>query len=329
MRETGAGDELADAGSDAMERLTENKIVLVVRETRLDELVARYNTLGQAQFYIEHLGADFSDYLNEHDRYKKSLAVAETVLQQLGRLQVLKRQYLPNFVFGDNDTVVVLGQDGLVANTLKYLDRQLVIGVNPDPKRWDGVLLPFQVEDLHLIVREVFHGKRRTSTVTMAKAELTDGQHLFAVNDFFIGAKTHVSAQYTLSVGDRQESQSSSGIIVSTGLGSTGWLKSVITGSVGITGAITHKRITVQTEGRFAWDSDYLCFSVREPFPSRSSGCTVVFGRILKEEPMSIESHMAGNGVIFSDGIESDFLEFNFGMRASIGVADKSGHLVV
>ena len=37
----------------------------------------------------------------------------------------------------------------------------------------------------------------------------------------------------------------------------------------------------------------------------------------------------AGDTVIFSDGIESDFLEFNSGMRATIGVADKSGHLVV
>lgn len=312
-----------------MERLTENKIILVVRQTRLDELIARFNTLGQAQFYVEHLGADFSDYLKEHDQYKKSLTLAENVLQQLGRVQVLRREFLPNFVFGDNDTLVVLGQDGLVANTMKYLNQQVVVGVNPDPARWDGVLLPFQVDDLGRIVREVFQGKRRTSTVTMAKAELTDGQHLYAVNDFFIGAKTHVSARYTVSIGNRQESQSSSGIIISTGLGSTGWLRSVIAGSVGIAGTITHKKISVESEGRFDWDADYLCFSVREPFPSRTTGTSIVFGKIPRDRPMDIESHMAGNGVIFSDGIESDFLEFNSGVRATFGVADKCGHLVL
>ena len=48
-----------------MERLTENKIILVTRPTRLDELIGRFNTVQQAQFYIEHLGADFSDYLAE------------------------------------------------------------------------------------------------------------------------------------------------------------------------------------------------------------------------------------------------------------------------
>ena len=48
-------------------------------------------------------------------------------------MQVIDRGFLPNFVFGPEDTVVTLGQDGLVANTLKYLHGQPVVGVNPDP----------------------------------------------------------------------------------------------------------------------------------------------------------------------------------------------------
>jgi NAD kinase len=312
-----------------MKRLTENKIVLVIRQTRLDELIARYNTLEQARFYVEHLGSDFSDYLQEHDQYKRSVAIAEICLQQLGRVQVLKREFLPSFIFGTDDTVVVLGQDGLVANTLKYLGQQIVIGVNPDPARWDGILLPFQVDELGLIVPEVFSRQRKIETITMAKAELTDGQSLYAVNDFFIGAKTHVSARYSVSIGDRQENQSSSGIIVSTGLGSTGWMKSVLAGAVGITGAVTNKNIKVKNDDRLAWNAKQLCYSIREPFPSSTTGTSIVYGKISKSKPMNLISQMAGNGVIFSDGIESDFLEFNNGMQATIQVADKSGHLAV
>ena len=312
-----------------MKRLTENKIILIVRQTRLDELITRYNTLEQAKFYIEHLGSDFSDYLREHDQYKRSVAVAETLMQQIGRVQVLKREFLPNFTFGNKDTVVVLGQDGLVANTLKYLEQQVVVGVNPDPARWDGVLLPFRVDDLGLIIPEIFKNQRKIETVTMAKAELTNGQSLYAVNDFFIGAKTHVSARYCVSIGDKQENQSSSGIIVSTGLGSTGWMKSILAGATGIAGAIANKTIQVEDGGRFAWDAGQLCYSVREPFPSGTTGTSIVYGKITKRKPMTLESQMAGNGIIFSDGIESDFLEFNSGMRATIQVADKCGHLVV
>ena len=70
--------------------------------------------------------------------------------------------------------------------------------------------------------------------MTMAQAELNDGQRLLAVNDLFIGARTHVSARYRLRYQGREEDQSSSGLIVSTGAGSTGWYRSLLTGAAGI-----------------------------------------------------------------------------------------------
>lgn len=123
-----------------MTRLTENKIVLVTRPTRLAELIARFNTASQARFYVEHLGADFSDYQREDENYQAARARVSATLETFGRVQTLDRALLPNFLFGPDDTIVVLGQDGLVANTLKYLNGQPVLGVNPDPARWDGQL---------------------------------------------------------------------------------------------------------------------------------------------------------------------------------------------
>src|SRR4051794_21400425 len=217
-----------------MNRLTDNKIVLVTRPTRLAELVIRFNTVSQARFYIEHQGADFSDYLREDETYHRALAAAEEVLGQMGRVQAVDRGFLPNFVFAPEDTVVTLGQDGLVANTLKYLNGQPVVGVNPDPERWDGQLLPFRVGDLPKVIPEVVLQKRPTRSVTMARASLNNGQTLYAVNDLFIGPKTHTSARYVIRSGEASETQSSSGVVVSTGLGSTGWLKSLLTGAATI-----------------------------------------------------------------------------------------------
>src|SRR6266568_5064126 len=161
-----------------MDRTSENKIVLIVRKTRLDELIARFNTESQARFYVEHLGADFSDYKREHEKYKASVQDAQRLLSRLGRLQTVDREFITNFIFGHADTVVVLGQDGLVANVLKYLNGQSVVGVNPDPDRWEGVLLPFSVPDLPKIIPDVFSGSRSIRQVTMAKAELNNGQTL-------------------------------------------------------------------------------------------------------------------------------------------------------
>ena len=314
-----------------MNRLTDNKIVLVTRPTRLAELVIRFNTVSQARFYVEHQGADFSDYLREDETYHRALAATQTALAQTGRLQVVDRGFLPNFVFAPEDAVVTLGQDGLVANTLKYLNGQPVVGVNPDPERWDGRLLPFRVSDLPKVMPEVVLRKRRTRSVTMAKASLNNGQALYGVNDLFIGPKTHTSARYLIRSGQASETQSSSGVIISTGMGSTGWLKSLLTGAATITQAAASEkarkvRLNVKTE--FAWDADYLFYTVREPFPTKTTGASLVFGRVTPETPLILESRMAENGVIFSDGIEKDFLEFNSGTQATIGIAERKGALV-
>ena len=332
-----------------MNRLTDSKIVLVTRPTRLAELVIRFNTVSQARFYIEHQGADFSDYLREDQAYHQALTVVQAVLAQAGRVQTVDRGFLPNFVFGPDDTVVTLGQDGLVANTLKYLTGQPVVGVNPDPARWDGRLLPFHAGDLAKLMPEVLQRKRPTTAVTMAKAALNNGQVLYGVNDLFIGPKSHGSARYLIRSGTESESQSSSGVIVSTGLGSTGWLKSLLTGAAAITqsaGSVLAREAAADlfpeprgnsknpgktrpaVKAEFAWDADCLFYTVREPFPTKTTGASLVFGRVTAEVPLVLESRMAENGVIFSDGIEQDFLEFNSGTQAVIGLAERKGVLV-
>jgi NAD kinase len=218
----------------------DRRVVLVTRKTHLEELVARHNTLAQAKFYLEHLGADFGDYLKENEAYARSLRITVEALETWGRYQIVDRSMLANFVFAASDIVVALGQDGLVANTMKYLDGHPLVGVNPEARRWDGVLLPFKPQDLTTILPEVAADQRDARSVTMAEARLSDGQMLRAVNDLFIGPRTHTSALYELSYGGQSEFQSSSGLIVSTGMGSTAWLKSVVTGSLAITSAMGH-----------------------------------------------------------------------------------------
>lgn len=318
-----------------MQRLTENKIILVTRPTRVAELMRRFNTRTQAKFYVSHLGQDFSDYEREDEHYANAVRMAQQVLGALGRVQLVDRSFLPNFSFGPEDIVIVLGQDGLVANTVKYLSGQPVVGVNPDPARWDGQLLPFRLPDLVKVVPEVLSGKRAAKSVTMAQVTLNTGEKLYAVNDLFIGPRTHLSARYKISTGGRSENHSSSGVIVSTGVGSTGWFKSLLAGAAGIVqglGTDEAKQVRppkLAPKSEFAWDADYLCFTVREPFPSKTTQAGLVVGRVTARQPLLIESQMPEHGVIFSDGIESDFLEFRSGVRATITPADRRGSLVV
>jgi hypothetical protein len=260
-----------------------------------------------------------------------SFAVLLTVVQALearGRYQIVDRALVPNFVFGADDIVVALGQDGLVANTMKYLDGQPLIGVNPEPTRWDGLLLPFAASDLPALLGDVAAGRRPTRSVTLAEARLSDGQVLRAANDLFIGPRSHTSALYDIALGERRESQSSSGLIVSTGLGSSAWIKSIVTGSMGIARAVRGACADFDYQA-FAWDAQRLDFAVREPFPSRSSTAELVYGQVTAGQPLTLRSRMPEHGVIFSDGMEADYLQFTAGMEACIGLSDRQGCLVV
>lgn len=306
---------------------SERKVVLVTRRTRLEELLAKHHTLAQARFYIEHLGADFSDYVKENAAYAQSLRVTVDALQAWGRYQVLDRSFLANYVFAPDDIVVALGQDGLVANTMKYLDGQPLLGLNPEPSRWDGLLLPFEPDDLAALLPEVAADKRPIKAVTMAQVTLSDGQRMRAANDLFIGPRTHTSALYELEVAGQTEAQSSSGVIVSTGLGSTAWMKSLLTGAMSIAQRLQPRRPVVQE--RQAWDAQQLTFAVREPFASKASQAALVFGQVTRASPLKLRSRMPENGVIFSDGIESDFLRFNAGVQATVTLARETGRLAV
>jgi NAD kinase len=305
----------------------DRKVILVTRKTRLEELVNRHLTLSQAKFYIEHLGADFGDYETEQATYVGARRTVQEALERQCLVQVIDRSFLPTFLFGPHDIVVALGQDGLIANTMKYLDGQPLVGVNPDPRRYDGVLLPFTPGEVTTLLPEVIAGRRPVKAVTMAKATLSDSQVLYAVNDLFVGPKTHTSARYEIALSGVKETQSSSGIIVSTGLGSTAWMRSVLTGASMLMRAQSAQPKPAPFEA-IPWDAPFLRFAVREPFPSVATQTNLVFGQADQRSPLLVRSLMAENGVIFSDGVESDFLEFTSGVTATISVAEKRGQLV-
>lgn len=303
-----------------------NKVVLVTRRTRLEELIRKYNTAEQAKFYIEHMGADFSDYIKEDEIYRQAVSAVAEAAEKYARIQRIDRDFLPNMIFGQNDIVIAIGQDGLVANILKYLDGQPLIGINPEPARWDGILLPFEPGDTESILLKTLKRSGNLREITMAQARTQDGQTMLAVNDLFIGQKTHVSARYDITWNDRRESQSSSGIIISTGLGFSGWHKSVMAQASGIAESFGGQRFAVQT---LCWEERALTFVVREPFPSRQTQTDIVYGKLTEKDTFQVLSKMPENGVVFSDGMESDTIEFNAGTKITVQIAPKRGILVI
>lgn len=334
-----------------MKQETPLRIAVVTRETRLEKVLARYSTRGMARHRMRLAQRDFAlragaadlDFLSaaesageeDFEELEDEDATYRHAVQELVRsldfdipVQTLPRAFLPTYDFGRCAVVVVIGQDGLVANAAKYVGHVPIVGVNPDPSRFDGVLLPFAVTNAHPAVARILNGNAALREVTLAEAQLQDGQRLLAFNDLFIGARSHVSARYTLRAGGSSERQSSSGVLVSTGAGSTGWMSSVYNMARGV--AATLGAPIAETRCPcLGWDDRSLLWAVREPFRSQTTGASLVCGRLREGDGLTIESEMAAGGVIFSDGVEEDFLEFTTGTLARIDVARQRARLAV
>ncbi|MEK6154542.1 sugar kinase [Flavobacteriaceae bacterium 3-367] len=303
------------------------KVVIIRDKTRLEQLVERFNSKAQAKFYLERSGEDFGFYEQEHNTFYTALKQVEQYLSPLFKHKVLFRSFLPTYLFAEGDMIVVLGQDGLVANTAKYVNGLPIVAINPDIERYDGVLLPHVPETFLSAIQSCVEGNHDSKQVTMAKAVMNDGQSLLAFNDFYIGAASHISSRYVLEFGGTREHQSSSGILVSTGAGSTGWISSVFNMTNNITQYFYQQK--KEFDCGLDWDDDKLLFVVREPFLSKMSQIDLGYGVIAKRKTLKIESKMPTKGVIFSDGIESDFLNFNSGSIVEIGVAKEKANLIM
>jgi NAD kinase len=326
-----------------------SKIIIVTRATQLASLRQKFNTRSQAKFQIvtakrRELARSAASSVNIEALAEQAFLEVDqaadqydAAILQLRRelvfpdfdlpVQLVDRDFLPNFFFGPDDIVVTAGQDGLVANVAKYAVGLPIIAVNPDPRRIDGILLPFSPVDARKAVHNVLLGKAAYRDVTLAEASLDDGQKLLAFNELFIGVRSHVSARYRLSIGQRAEHQSSSGMLICTGAGSTGWLSSVVNMASSVASAFGKpvERQPVKLE----WEDQRLVYVVREPFISKSSSAELVAGLLEPGSEITVESEMASNGVIFSDGVESDALEFNAGATCRVRTAAWKARLVV
>lgn len=289
---------------------TAPRVVVVHRRTELDDLLARHGTRGQAAFFLTSRGRSLDEVDRRHDAVQASLAAVASAIPVEWRRATVERSDLDRFLFGPEDIVAVVGQDGLVANVAKYLDGQPVIGVDPEPGRNAGVLVRHSPHQFAALVRDVAADAATYESRAMVEASLDDGQSLVALNEIFVGHPTHQSARYRLVSGDAEERQSSSGLIVSTGTGATGWCRSVW--------QQTRSTLVLPepSEPRLVW-------FVREPWPSPATGTSLGEGELETGSSLRLVAETDGL-VVFGDGIESDRLTLSWGQAVEIRLAART-----
>ena len=290
------------------------RAVIVRRPTEYDELMDRYSTRGQVEFVLRSRGRSLEDVERAHESHVASLARVRAGIPDGWASADIEREGLSRFLFAPEDVIVVVGPDGLVANVAKYVGDQVVIGVNSVPRNNAGVLVRCTPDQGVNALRRVESGQSlRVDQLTMVCAQADDSRTLTALNEVFIGHPSHQSARYELKAGSRVERQSSSGIVVSTGTGSTGWGASL-------------KR------GRHMGDlpsptSPDLAWFVREAWPSPYTGIEYTEGILGAGEELSL---VVGSEslVLFGDGMESDRLTLAWGQSVRVCRAPRALSLV-
>jgi NAD kinase len=292
------------------------RVVVVSRRSELDELLARHGTRAAAAFYLRQRGRDIAEVAARHAMLDAALTEVGGEIPPDWRRGHVDREDVSRFLFGPEDVIVAVGQDGLVANVAKYLDGQPVIGINPEPGRNPGVLVRHGPSDAGRLLRTAAAGTAVVQERTMVTARLDDGQELVGLNEVYFGHVTHQSARYLVSTMDgRRERHSSSGVILSTGTGVTGWC-----------GSIARQRADAPALPEP--DELAICWFVREAWPSPATGVTLTSGRL--DAGQHIEFTSEGERlVVFADGLEPDRLELAWGQRVTIGVAQRRLNLVV
>jgi len=289
---------------------TTRRVVVVYRATELDELLARHGTRGQVDFFLRSRGRDLADVEARHAAAQSALAAVQSAVPMDWHQGRVERGDLDRFLFGPEDLVVVVGQDGLVANVAKYVDAQPVLGIDTDPARNPGVLVRYPPEAAGDLLRSA----PRLELRTMVEASSDDGQHLRALNEVFVGPQTHQTVRYTLTQAGRREAQASSGLIVATGTGATGWCRSLW---------VEHRsslRLPGPTDPGLAW-------FVREAWPSPATGTSYTEG-LLADDPLELRVE-SEHVVVFGDGIEADRLDLSWGQSLTVARSAHHLHLVV
>ncbi len=213
--------------------------------------------------------------------------------------------------------MVVVGQDGLVANVGQV--------PRPDSRCWASTPTPAATPaswsgtaraDAPTLLPAALD-QRRADELTMVEAVADDTQRLVALNEIYLGAAGHQTARYRLGLegdGGVVEAQASSGVLVGTGTGATGWLRSV-------------------------WQERGSALRLPAPRRTASCGSSARHGRPRRparpwspaSSPASARLRLTVESerlIAFGDGMEGDAVELTWGQTVRVGVCGERLRLV-
>lgn len=206
--------------------------------------------------------------------------------------------------FKDRDLIISVGGDGTVLNSAHYvIDKTPILTVRSE-RQSKGALCNVDTDNFETALERILKDEFFIEEWTRAEGKLSQ-QRVLALNEIYAGLLYAFkgAARYELSFKDKIETQMSSGIVISTGAGSTAWYKNI--------GHVNFPR----TAGE-------LRFCVRDYYVD--GNYKLKEGVIKEDETLKIKSKMNIDGCVCFDGNNEKLLfPFKAGETLEVRVAEK------
>lgn len=128
----------------------------------------------------------------------------------------------------DIDLIISIGGDGTALSASHFIENKPLLAVNSSPETSIGALTTITIDQLEKKLEEIKKNNQRTELLERIEVQINDKpiEHL-ALNEVFIASeKAYYISKYKILFKNKEEIQRSSGLIFSTGTGSTAWFKS-------------------------------------------------------------------------------------------------------
>ncbi len=225
-------------------------------------------------------------------------------LQQITNKTVIWKNKLSKERFKKEDIIITLGGDGTFLSASHFLTNQLILGVNTNPQKSEGHLTTANLTNLENKLKQISNKKIRIKEYTRENVKIFKKDMCIttenALNETYFGnLNPHHPSNYEIIYKNKRESQRSSGVLISTGTGSTAWYKAM-------------------NGWRYDKTKKQLRFRIRELFTGRIFKAKIKKGKINPQEKLIIISRI-NHGILAIDSIRTYKIHQGDRIETSIG----------
>lgn len=285
-----------------------SEILLVPKITKVEWDMHRLKLTEKElrDFYKkENLNAE--KIFDSHEKQKSSL---KRIKQILEGCKVVERNSLTKEDVKNSKLVISFGGDNHFNYVSHFCDSNLVVGVNSDPERSVGAMTYFNVDSFEFFLPSLLNDDFEIEEWPRIEIEV-DGKMIetLCVSEIFIGESDRVNmSRHILKLNGNEEEQKGSGIVVTTGTGSTGWYDSAC-------------RYIFSEGNKFGKTSKELRFVLTEPFNGKYSKYNMLNGVVKDGENLEIVSLSDSDAVLSIDSLKVLKLKEGSKVRLKIGKA--------